>query len=109
MILSNVELHRALDNGRLIISPEPRPRVYDPADSNMYCPYETHAVDLTLDSDVTVLLPGTFAFDLMQPFSPSPFLARNSRRLHAASRFRIKVRRRAGGESSADTSRPRPY
>jgi dCTP deaminase len=82
MILSNVELHRALDSGRLVISPEPRPRVYDPEDPSMYCPYETHAVDLTLDSDITVLLPGTYAFDLAQPLSPSPFLARNSRRLH---------------------------
>jgi dCTP deaminase len=82
MILSNVELHRALDSGRLIISPEPRPRVFDPKDPRQYCPFGTHAVDLTLGSEITEPLPGTYAFDLMQPFSLSPFLARNSKRIH---------------------------
>jgi hypothetical protein len=30
MIPSNIELHRALDCGRLIVTPEPRPRAPDP-------------------------------------------------------------------------------
>jgi dCTP deaminase len=81
MVLSNVELHRALDSGRLIISSEPRPRIPDPKNPHRYCPYDTHAVDLTLGSDITELLPGTYAFDLMQPFSLTPFLARNSKRI----------------------------
>ena len=48
MILSNIEIQVALDSGRLIIDPEPpprRPKVGDPKDK---CPYDTHAVDLTL-------------------------------------------------------------
>jgi dCTP deaminase len=81
MVLSNVEVHRALDSGRLIISPEPRPRVPDPKNSQRYCPYDTHAVDLTLGSDITELLPETYDFDLTQPFSLTPLLARNSKRI----------------------------
>ena len=81
MILSNLELHRALDCGRLIITPEPQPRTPDPTDPMGYCPYDTHSVDLTLGSEVVVPLPGTYAFDLMQSASLSPFLARNSKRI----------------------------
>ena len=43
MILSNVEIHKALDEGRLIIKPEPSPR--SPAEGKN-CPYATTAVDL---------------------------------------------------------------
>ncbi len=81
MILSNLELHRALDRGRLIISPEPRPRTPDPADPTLYCPYDTHSIDLTLGCDLVIPLPGTYAFDLVPSASLSPFLSRNSKRV----------------------------
>jgi hypothetical protein len=43
MILSNVEIQRAIDEGRLLLDPEPLPRKpgWDGAD----CPYQTSAVD----------------------------------------------------------------
>jgi hypothetical protein len=81
MILSNVEVHRALDSGRLIISPEPRPRTPDPTDPAGYCPYDTHSVDLTLGHEIVIPLSGTYAFDLMQAEPLSLFLTRNSRRV----------------------------
>ncbi|HKI18902.1 MAG TPA: hypothetical protein VKA15_13535 [Isosphaeraceae bacterium] len=81
MILSNVELHRAVDRGRLIITPEPAPRTPDPNDSSGYCPYDTHSVDLTLGSEIVIPLSGTYAFDLMQSSPLGPFLTRNSRRV----------------------------
>ncbi|MEX0792669.1 MAG: hypothetical protein WD045_06005 [Pirellulaceae bacterium] len=52
MILSNVELQRALDEGRLAISPEPAPRF--PSLENPHCPYDTHSVDLHLADEIVV-------------------------------------------------------
>ena len=49
MILSNVEIQRALDEGRLIIEPRPSP-LRPTADSP--CPYQTSAVDLQLGDEV---------------------------------------------------------
>ncbi|MBI3820633.1 MAG: dCTP deaminase [Planctomycetes bacterium] len=52
MILSNIALLAALDERRLIIDPEPRPR--DPNDNlGVECPYATTAVDLRLGSEVS--------------------------------------------------------
>jgi dCTP deaminase len=81
MILSNVELHRALDCGRLVIRPEPRPRAPDRADPRQYCPYDTHSVDLSLGDEIVIPEPGTYSFDLSQGEPLGPFLARNSRRV----------------------------
>ena len=52
MILSNVEIQTALDDGRLIIDPEPSPRseASDPSE----CPYQASAVDLTLGSIISI-------------------------------------------------------
>jgi len=47
MILANVEIQRALDEGRLIIRPEPSPR-QPPANGVGECPYNTTSVDLRL-------------------------------------------------------------
>lgn len=80
MILSNRELHEAIDSGRLAISPEPRPREPDPTNPDEYCPYDTHAVDLTLGSEITVPTKGTYAYDLMQPAPLALFIETNSRR-----------------------------
>ena len=51
MILSNAEIHRALDEGRLILNPEPQPRI--PGDPNVDCPYQASAVDLLLGDEIS--------------------------------------------------------
>ena len=51
MILSNVEIQRALDERRLIIDPEPTPRT--PTADFADCPYQTSAVDLRLASEIS--------------------------------------------------------
>lgn len=51
MILSNVEIHKAIDERRLIIDPEPFPRF---PQVGMHCPYDTHTVDLTLGDTIEV-------------------------------------------------------
>lgn len=51
MILSNREIHRAIDERRLIISPEPRPRL--PEAGRIDCPYQTSAVDLRLADEIS--------------------------------------------------------
>jgi deoxycytidine triphosphate deaminase len=61
MILSNVELHRALDDGRLVIKPDPQLRFVSV--STEHCPYDTHSVDLRLGDEISVPQPGTYAYD----------------------------------------------
>ncbi len=75
MILSNLEIQRALDEGRLVINPQPSPRK---AEHGKYCPYDTTAVDLKLHNEISIPKGGTFAYDLTKPGSVSDFLARNS-------------------------------
>jgi len=80
MILSNVNIHNALDKGWLKITPEPKPRV---PTASADCPYQTSAVDLHLGTEIAYLkdgLPinidlrrGTFA-DLFGPNSVSQLL-----------------------------------
>lgn len=55
MILANVEIHRALDDGRLILDPEPRPRV---PTAGVDCPYQASAVDLSLGDEIAWLKRG---------------------------------------------------
>lgn len=50
MILSNVEIHRALDEKRLRIEPEPLPRFRG---DGVDCPYQTTAVDLRLGDEIS--------------------------------------------------------
>ncbi len=52
VILSNVEIQMAVDDGRLIIDPEPAPR--SRASQYSECPYQTSAVDLTLGSMISL-------------------------------------------------------
>jgi deoxycytidine triphosphate deaminase len=80
MILSNVEVFAALDSGRLVIEPQPRPRHPGAGDAGDYCPYDTHAVDLSLGSEITVPETGTYAYDLTQATPLAVFIERNSRR-----------------------------
>jgi dCTP deaminase len=73
MILSNVEIHKAIDEGRLVITPDPQPRNCEEAG----CPYDTTAVDLHLSKSISVPRKGPFVFDLRQG-GIAKFLARNS-------------------------------
>lgn len=50
MILSNVSIHEALDNGWLVITPEPHPR--QKGEGGTKCPYQTSAVDLRLGTEI---------------------------------------------------------
>lgn len=49
MILSNTELFKALDAGRIVFTPEPSPRLFTLGEE--HCPYDTHSVDLRLGDD----------------------------------------------------------
>jgi len=55
MILSNTEIHLALDNRRLVIEPEPFPRFLD---ASGLCPYQTSSVDLRLGSEISYFKEG---------------------------------------------------
>lgn len=75
MILSNVEMQKAMEEGRLVIDPQPQPlRPGGP----VKCPYDTHAVDLRLGSELSIPASGAYAFDLMLGGDLSLFLSRNS-------------------------------
>ncbi len=52
MILSNTAIFEALNDGRLVISPEPNPRLAVPGGPKP--PYDTSAVDLTLGATIAV-------------------------------------------------------
>ena len=56
MILSNIEIHQALDDQRLAIDPEPTPR--NPSPDNVDCPYQTSAVDLRLADEISYFREG---------------------------------------------------
>ena len=60
MILSNVDIHRAIDDGRLIIQPEPAPRL---PNGTQDCPYQTSAVDLCLGIEISYFKEG-LPFDI---------------------------------------------
>lgn len=66
MILSNVEIQKALDDGRLIIDPRPQPKSYD-----------TTAIDLHLSSSLSIPREGAFNYDLRRG-GIAATLARNS-------------------------------
>lgn len=51
MILSNESIQAALDEGRLILDPEPSPRRFDSEDEEI-CPYQTSSVDLRLGNEI---------------------------------------------------------
>ncbi len=73
MILSNIEIQKAIDENRLIITPDPQPR--SPEEPN--CPYDTSAVNLHLSKSLSVPKAGPYVFDLRKG-GIAPFLARNS-------------------------------
>lgn len=67
MILCNTEIHRAIDEKRLIIEPEPYPRLK--STTNDHCPYDTHSVDLRLANEIVVPSGGQYSYDLSKPGS----------------------------------------
>ena len=75
MILSNVAMQEAMDQGRLSIVPVPMPK--RPGESQP-CPYDTHSVNLCLGNELAIPEPGTYCFDLGQKGDLSFFLSRNS-------------------------------
>ena len=78
MILSNIEMQKALDDGRLVIKPEPEPRF--PV-KGQKCPFDTHTVNLRLGNELSIPQGGPFSFDLMQGGELTPFLSRNSAKI----------------------------
>ena len=79
MILSNIELFSALDEGRLIIRPEPGPRL--PALGQAHSPFDTHSVDLSLGDEITVPKEGQITYDLTQPGSIADTIRQHSETL----------------------------
>src|SRR5712691_8338151 len=73
MILSNLEIHQALDAKRLVIDPEPQPRFQYP---DQFSPYSTHSVDLRLGAKLLIPQQGPYNFDLTLPGFPE-FAERN--------------------------------
>lgn len=80
MILSNVEVQKAIDDGRLVISPEPQPRT---PEVGKHCPYDTHSVDLTLANEVSVPIPDDMpaSYDLSKKGNLASFLSKNSKKI----------------------------
>lgn len=72
MILSNLEIQRAIDEGRLTIAPDPQPRNCNEPN----CPYDTTAVDLHLGSSLSIPASGPFNYDLRKS-GIATFLSRN--------------------------------
>jgi dCTP deaminase len=76
MILANVEIFRALDNGSLVIEPQPQPRE---SSAGVESPYDTHSVDLRLGPEIIVPQAGPFSYDLTQAGGLAAMIDRNSR------------------------------
>jgi len=75
MILSNIEIHNAIDQGLLVIRPDPQPRTPTASNPND-CPYNTTSVDLRLGDTLSVPRAGPFTFDLRIP-GLATFLSQN--------------------------------
>lgn len=75
MILSNLEIQKALDDGRLVINPEPLPRS---PEHGKDCPYNTHAVDLKLHRKIAIPRSGgSFSYDFAHSGDISRTIAAN--------------------------------
>ena len=77
MILSNLEIHKALDEKRLVIDPEPMPRVKGLRDE--YCPYDSHTVDLKLGNEIKIPDLEAATIDFTAPGKIANLIARNSK------------------------------
>jgi len=76
MLLSNLEIQKALDEKRIIIDPEPQPR--KKGIGIKYCPYDAHTVDLRLGNEITVPKPSTFSYDFLAQGNIADLIAKNS-------------------------------
>lgn len=76
MILSNVEVHKAIDERRLIIRPEPLPRA--PGVGGGHCPYDTHSVDLKLSPEIVIPTANRFSYDLSSAGNLAQLIKANS-------------------------------
>lgn len=75
MILSNTAILKALDAGRLVITPEPSPRA---PGGEVECPYNTSSVDLRLHNEFSSPRPGRpFVVDLSRGRFADYFNAEN--------------------------------
>ncbi len=77
MILSNEAIFEAMNEGRLVLRPEPFPRT--PQHDSVSCPYNNNAVDLRLGNTIRVPTGGPFTIDLMQPGSLAEFIEAHSK------------------------------
>ena len=73
MILSNVAIYEALEQGRIVITPEPSPRYLQVGQDS---PFDTHSVDLRLAKYLSFVKKGPYSFDLHQPGQPKGAFAR---------------------------------
>jgi dCTP deaminase len=78
MILSNIEIQKAMEQGRLVIAPEPVPRR---PKAGEYCPYDTHAVDLRLYAEITVPQAGPYHYDVAERGTLSEVIAKHSQKV----------------------------
>ena len=76
MLLSNIEIHKALDEGRLVIDPEPQPRFKEIGVK--YCPYDSHTVDLRLGNEIKIPKLEAATIDFTAPGKIANLIARNS-------------------------------
>ena len=76
MLLSNLEIHKALDEGRLIIDPEPQPRFKGIGVKS--CPYDSHTVDLKLGNEIKIPKLEAATIDFTAPGKIANLIARNS-------------------------------
>jgi len=76
MILSNHEMHKALDEGQLIIDPQPQPRFKTVGEK--YCPFDTHSVDLRLGNEITIPTAGAYTYDFGNAGQIAPVIGKNS-------------------------------
>ncbi len=90
MILSNDAIHKAIDEGRLIIRPEPQPRIKGVGVK--YCPYDAHTVDLRLGNEITIPKSGTFSYDFTNTGDIAGHIGRNceKRKLVADQPFHLE-------------------
>src|SRR3569623_402237 len=70
MVLSNIEIHKALDDGDIVIDPEPTPRF--PSLATPKSPYDTTAVNFRLPRLLIVCkVASPITFDLRKPGLPA--------------------------------------
>ena len=73
----NLVIHKALDEKRLVIDPEPMPRVKGLRDE--YCPYDSHAVDLKLGNEIKIPDLEAATIDFTAPGKIANLIAKNSK------------------------------